>query len=577
MKQFTAGALVVDDYAIPSFYLCEYGLGYDLFINLYTYSKDSETWSLDNHSLRKFNNGVYTYKLSRIFKRMQNTNKLDVDRYTEFITKMNKMYEIKYNSRNIISNNFDGYDTFDVSKIIGSLSNINMPYEKAIDIAFKVVTQITSNDFKANGDYLSCTELRHIIYQKIISQKSTKNDKEFSISCWASRYARKYNRNSEIIIQMQNNRTEKMNYAYVQNTLLKHIFDEVTGNEIFYLKTSKKELQRMSERILDFLRNMGIFEVREEVLDSLIIEYITQKPHPWLVHNNSKQLLVYHTHQAEEHINKLKRNEVSIISQTEAAYHISAAFLVQYDKVIGCTETSPISIIKNTVNRMCNEENMILNRLPMQKYQIIQLKKDLKKQSIDFKKFIAKINVVYDFIIDKQEVTNEKTKIALIDLWDMLRKLEQKNSYDNQRNKENSIERIRYVFEEGTGFIVKAPLQALKSCFWIEPNWEEYEIKQQHLGEQALVCVIDIISDVDDVHKYLFSDGRELNSRTTELIFAYNSYKSFSKEDRNAIREKFRGKAIKCIFVQEENYSMISENQNWREILFDVIRISRLS
>ena len=63
----------------------------------------------------------------------------------------------------------------------------------------------------------------------------------------------------------------------------------------------------MSERILDFLRNMGIFEVREEVLDSLIIEYITQKPHPWLVHNNSKQLLVYHTHQAEEHINKLKK------------------------------------------------------------------------------------------------------------------------------------------------------------------------------------------------------------------------------------------------------------------------------
>ena len=75
---------------------------------------------------------------------------------------------------------------------------------------------------------------------------------------------------------------------------------------------------------------------------------------------------------------------------------------------------------------MCNEENMILNRLPMQKYQIIQLKKDLEKQSIDFKKFIAEINVVYDFIIDKQEVTNEKTKIALIDLWDMLRKLEQK-------------------------------------------------------------------------------------------------------------------------------------------------------
>ena len=103
------------------------------------------------------------------------------------------------------------------------------------------------------------------------------------------------------------------------------------------------------------------------------------------------------------------------------------------------------------------------------------------------------------------------------------------------------------------------------------------KLKQQHLGEQALVCVINSISDVDDVHKYLFPDGCEVNSRTTELIFAYNSYKSFTKEDRNAIREKFYGKAIKCIFVQEDNYSMISENQNWREVLFDVIRISRLS
>jgi len=567
LKQFTAGAIIIDDYAIPSFYLCEYEYGGEMVSKLFTYSKDAEIWGLDSHSLRKFKDGIFSYKLSRMT--------LDLSSYKDFIKRMNKMYFDKFHSDEIVSSNLYGCEKFDISKIISSLSNVNMPYEKALDITFQVMMQITDSKFQVAGNKLSCTELKKVIYEKIISQKASVDEKEYTISCWASRYARRYNRHSEMIVQMQNGKTEKINYSYVQGSLLKYIFDDVTGNEIFYLKTSKNELQRMSERILDFLRNIGIFEIREIALLSLVKEYMTQKPHPWLV-NDKEQVVSYNKEQAEEHIKRLDNHEKALILQTEAAYHICATFLALYDKVIGCMETSPIITLKTAINGMNNYENFILNKMPMQKYQVFQLKKDLENLGVEFANFVDAVNVIYDFIICRREVTNEKTASALINLWNIIRKLEQKPTYDNKLYMEDPLKRLKYIFECGTGFIVKSPLKDLSSCFWFEPNWEEYEAKQQHLGSQILVCVIKCVDFVTSIFNYLYNYSTK-NCRTTELIFVYDNYAHFSKEDRNTIRNVFKGKSIKCIFIQEENFLDISEYNNWRNILFDIIRISKIS
>lgn len=378
-----------------------------------------------------------------------------------------------------------------------------------------------------------------------------------------------------MIIQMQNGKTEKINYSYVQGSLLKHIFDDVTGNEIFYLKTPKNELKRMSDRILDFLRNIGIFEIRETALLSLVEEYMTQKPHPWLV-SNKEQVISYNKEQAEEHIKRLDNHEKMLILQTEAAYHICAIFLALYDKVIGCTETSPIIILKTAINGMNNDENFLFNKIPMQKYQVFQLKKDLKNLDVDFSYFVNAVNVIYDYIICRQEVTNEKAASALINLWNIIRKLEQKPTYNNKLHIEQPLERMKYIFESGTGFIVKSPLKDLRSCFWFEPNWEEYEAKQQHLGSQILVCVIKSIDCINSIFDYLCKHDSQ-TCRTTEAIFVYDNYAHFSKDGRNIIRNVFKGKSIKCIFIQEDNFSDISEHNNWRNILFDIIRISKIS
>ncbi len=568
LKQFTAGAIIIDDYAIPSFYLCEYEYGGELISRLFTYSKEAEIWGLDSHSLRKFKHGIFSYKLNRMT--------LDLSSYKDFIKRMNKMYLDKFHSKDIVSSNMEGKEEFDVSKIISSLSNISMPYEKALDITFQVMMQITDSNFQISGSTLSCTELKKVIYEKIISQKPSVDEKEYIISCWASRYARRYNRHSEMIIQMQNGKTEKINYSYVQGSLLKYIFDDVTGNEIFYLKTSRNELQRMSERILEFLRNIGIFEIRETALFSLVKEYMTQKPHPWLV-NNKEQVVSYNKEQAEEHIKRLADHEKVLILQTEAAYHICAIFLAMYDKVIGCTETSPIIALKIAINGMNNNENFILNKMPMQKYQVFQLKKDLENLDINFSRFTEAVNVVYDYIIRRQEVTNEKTASALINLWNIIRKLEQKATYDNKLYLEHPLKRLQYIFEGGTGFIVKSPLKGLNSCFWFEPNWEEYETKQQHLGSQILVCIIKSIDCVNSIFDYLYNNRSFKTCKNSELIFVYDNYTHFSKEDRNTIRNVFKGKSIKCIFIQEENFSDITKDNNWRNILFDIIRISKIS
>lgn len=576
IKQFTAGAVIVDGDAVPSFYLCEYEYGCEVIIKLYTYSQGTENWDLDNHNLRKFKHGVYTYELSRKLAKEQNPDIFDIEKYKELIHKLNKAYEIKYASLNVRSNNFNGYDEFDASKIISSLSAIDMPYAKAIEIACKVVEYITSDKFQVNDGELSCFELRNIIYDTIVSQEATSTDKEFTISCWASRYARRYNRNTDILIQTHHNKKEKLDYSYIHDTLLKHIFDKVTGSEIYYLKTFKSELKHMSERILDFLKNMGVFEIREEVLNGLVEEYITQKPHPWIV-KNEKALLIYHIEQAESHVNNLKDNNKFLISQTEAAYHICAAILLQYDKFIGSRETSPITILRTAINEMHGEIETGANKLPIQKHKIVQLKKDLVKQQINFIDFEKDINIINEYIVDKQIVTSEKTKDSLLRLWNILMKLEQKEVYNNDFLRENPVQRIKYIFEGGNGFIVQSSLKSLPSCFWVITNWEMHEKKQQHLRDQLLVCVIDDINDIGAVYSYLYEENRREKEKLTEVVFALKNYNSFTSKERERIRERFRGNFIKCIFIQEENYMDISEERNWREILFDVICISRMS
>ena len=622
VKQFTAGAIVVDNYAIPSFYICEYSeVKTQVDMLLYTFSLEIEKWALDNQLLRKFCNGKYVYNLSRhknlIIKNKEKSvlkiNKNDESNVLESsnppeITKsdsiqiefdasqlldinslqfsdvgISQFFEVKYISRylnkfgsdKIYSNRYSGYEKFDSWKIIESLVDIGINYSKALEMTYLVIKKITSDEFQSKQGILSCEELKNVVYDILTHYPISKEENEYEVSCWASRYARKYNRDKEILVINKFKEKSKLNYDYIRNTLLRCVIDSVTNNKIFYEKIIHNELTRMSESVLDFLKKMGIFEVREEALFELIKEYITQSPHPWLVNNNRSMLTKYHKEHGIIHIRNLKGgyNKQTIITQMEAAYHICAAFLVQYDDYIGCTEISPIIILASALNNVTNkgQNNTIL---PMQKFQIIQLKKDLKYRGIKFEIFKRDINILKRNIVVAQKISLRETKDTLIELWDILEKLEKpvvKTSIS-----EKNIERVRDIFDGASGFIVKSNLRDLTNCFWVEPNWEEYEILQQHLGKQILVCVLENIdNDVEKIYQYLYVQNKR--DISTEIVFVLNDYSTFDSETRKKIRNVFKRKYLRCIFVQEDNFAQISKERGWREIFYKILEISKIS
>lgn len=265
----------------------------------------------------------------------------------------------------------------------------------------------------------------------------------------------------------------------------------------------------MAENVLDFLKNMGIFEIREEALLELVKEYITQKPHPWLINGNREEIIAYHKEQGVRHINDLRdgKNQTKI-TQMEAAYHTCAALLAQYDDYIGCTEISPINILAKTINNISNKIQDGKFIFPMQKYQIIQMKKDLESHEINFVDLKRVINVLYKNIVNSQKISRQDTKEALIELWGMLLKLEKTSKETQQVG--NSLDGVRNIFTSAKGFVVKANLRELKNCFWVEPNWEKYEIRQQRLGKQMLVCVLEDIDDAKKIKEYLYGQGKKI-------------------------------------------------------------------
>lgn len=632
IEQFTAGAIVVDKDIVPSFYICEYSdLKIQIKMSVYSFSNRTETWEKDNRLLRKFKNGEYTYELSRHKELIigntlgfvedndkkssgRNTKKTqeDVLDYSSVEKKTNKknserslneeneksfydklmqfsdenikrLFEVeyiskfldKYGSDRIYSNKHAGYEKFSPWRIINSLVEIGISFPKASEMTYVVINKITSSDFQNKKDILSSKELRDIVYDTIINNKVSNTQSEYEISCWASRYARKYSMTKEMMV-VDNKYKEryKLNYDYIKNILLKKVMNDITNNKIFYEKLFHKELTRMAEDVLKFIKSMEIFEIREDVLLDLVKEYITQIPHPWVVNGNRKQLIEYHKEQAKKHIDDLRnQRKVSLITQMEAAYHICASFLVQYDDYIGCTEVSPITILQKSINNVSNKSQGDKLVLPMQKYQIIQLKKDLVSHDTKSSRFQHNINILFKNIVNAQKISLNETKDALIELWEMLIKLEE--PIREKRKLLTPLEKIREIFVNAKGFVVKSNLRELNNCFWVEPNWEEYEIFQQHLGKQILVCVLDEICDVEKIYKYLYIQRQREN--ITEIVFAFNDFSCFSADDRKKIREFFKGKYLRCIFVQKENFIQVSEKQNWRTVFFKVLEISKIS
>lgn len=589
LKQFTAGAIVLDDYAIPSFYICEYDeINADIIMDLITYSKQKEKWILDNQHIRKFENGRYIYGLKRKKNKMkehvllesssqkkQDDDNIDICKTT--VDKLNNKYKKRFRSDKVFSNKFAGYEKFDAWKIVSSLVETGVSYNKAFDLTKQIIDEITDENFVYNdlhNNVISCLDIRQTVYKTIVNYQGTEGETEFEISCWASRYARRYGKDNEILILRKQNEPEKLTYSYVRNILLKEVIDTVTGDDIFYEKLIRNELTRMTEGIFVLIDKMGIREIRHDVLKEITKEFMTQKPHPWLICGNREEIIAYNKKQCEQHIKDLEEKP-TIISQMEAAYHLCSVFLARYDNYLGCTEISPITILNMAINRLGDKFS---NGGPMQKHQVLQLKKDLEDCKIQFTSFAKCIGLLSKYIVESHDISEDVCKNVLLDLWGMMRKLEQRPKFDLVNTDDTAIRNIRRLFHSATGFIVKANLRELCFCFWVEPNWEECNAVKYHLGKQMLVCLLksgNIEERLDKILNYLYNQKHRESS--SEIVFAYENFAAFSSEERKFIRDKFKAKYCRCIFIQQDNFNLIKSDNNWREIFLDVIKISRIS
>ncbi len=270
--------------------------------------------------------------------------------------------------------------------------------------------------------------------------------------------------------------------------------------------------------------------------------------------------------------------------QTEVAYHLFAAILARYDDYIGCTMVSPITILRNSVSRMGNKNDY---NLPMRRYKLVQLKKDLEKSGIQLKDFIADIECVYKNCVERKYVTSEETAHSLLNIQNYLRKLGPIIS-EQWVNNGNVFDSVVTLFKNGDGLEVRNPLQTfMGKAFFVSAYWDGYQKQQYNLGKDIFICMIECNPNADTNKEYAesitlkniteyISQGKREHIR--EICLFKDSFDPFTSEERKIIRANFSKNLPnkRCVFLQERDVQFVPQN-GWRQEFFTVITKSRFS
>lgn len=571
--QFTSGAIMTDKYSVPSFYICDEDKG-TLTMTLFSYSDKTDSWEVDNHSLRKFkNDGKRAFYLQR---RSEKTvpNRIDLNNLTceALIQQLNNKYEEHYKIKRFFSDKSGEYEDFNAWKIVSSLSNIGIPYPIALRLTVNVVNQITSDDYLPN-DLISSSRIKMIVYDSILLYHDNNPEiNELDLGIWANKYSKQYNKNDGFKM-IQNGNSEPISYSLLKNSIIKEVIVGITGNEVFFNKITTSELEKMSFEIMRFIKSLCIFKIRKEVLLNIITEYVTEPPHQWFVNNNREEIYNSHKKDVDRCTNELSRKSTANpLIQIDIAYHLFSAYLSIYDDYIGCTEISPIIILKNSIYQIGAKRN---KSIPMRKCMLIQLREDLKNNNVQFEHFRSQVFTVYRNIVERKDVTNNDTVKALLELRRILSIVENKSG-EKWVNTGNAFNDVYSIFKNALGFIVRSPIQVFNhKAFVVAPYWDEYQASRYNLGDDMLVCVFEDNSTIEDICNYLKTRGKNV---IQELVLFKLDVSSFLPEERRHIREELKKHLInvRCVFIQEANFTNINK-EGWRKVFFRVVEASKKS
>ena len=570
IRQYTCGAALIDNYAIPSFYICNFeNDSWQVEICMYTYSKDNSEWEIDNYHMRAFENGENIYYVPRKYKKIKVEKEVNQN-YT-----VEQLLELQYNQmqilnervfkiygRKIKSSKIDVEEDFNVQKIFKSLIKIGLPIKKAFYVLEKVVSQITMVSYYDNNERnISTNDIKKCVYQQICNIPTDDEASGYDINEWSGKYARRYGHdNHRMCIHMPDGTIKQLSYDFILNTLLKDLIIEATGNIEYYENTYRNELKYMAEEIVYFLQNCDLYDARYDVLLTFIREIATQPPHPWLLTDETKDYIIdYNERTLKKHLKKIQEGKQEEITILETIYHATAIILGNYSMVIGFSESSPINILVQAINKMDKNK-----KIPVKKSELLQLKSDLKKCNVDWGNFKIMINQIYDDMVLHRNFQGDSMARNALELGQIAQKLvwlyrgAEENSLD-------VIENVASLFTIKEGFLVKRPLQDLEFCFWITPNWSDEEIQEYGLKKQILIVVVD--KNFDTRKEKLFQYLSIKTENCSDVIFVKYDQKSFDKKEKDILKKSFINQNIRCIFLGGKRLQRAREDGLKEEIL----------
>lgn len=327
-------------------------------------------------------------------------------------------------------------------KVFLSLMKIGIPLENAYKIVICVYNNIVINE--KNGLYdnriLSTHEIRKIVAYEILHCDldgiSLKTLEE-----WGDKYVRRYGHNSKRtkIYYKDSLHEEDLSYNFIKNTLLKDITNEVGIKKYTYSGEIKKsQLKSMSEDIIDFIGNCNLYRIRYDILKSLVYEMALQPPHPWLVTDESAEIIrKYDIDTAKKHYLKIKENidnkdySSRYYTICEILHHTASSILAGYKEILGCKDLDAFTNLYKIVSKMYNDEKDLILE-----YNIVELPSDLKYIGINFCDFYSLLNKIHLNIVSRNREINV-TKIFLqniLDLYDIAVALYEKTNKQKMKD-----------------------------------------------------------------------------------------------------------------------------------------------
>lgn len=596
IKQFTCGAALVDDYAIPSFYVYDYDESFEkITVSLFTFFTKVGHWKLDASNIRAFNDGKYSFYVSRKGEFVFNDYKDNIsiqqflDKEQEIIASLNKKFEKCYGNEFYSSKStkinpdtgtiFDDSkpEKFNTVKAIYSIVKMNVPYTCALEIVNRAINKICSNEYKiASGDFILSNDFRKVIYDTICEYTVEPNKDESidEINTAASRYARRYGHNTHMYI-IKNGKKIALSYAFVLE-LLDTIIFEIT--DIKNYKLNSAERSSMTEFIISFFQNLDLHEIDYYSVKDFVEIIITSPPHPWLIPiMKENSIREYHRNKIDEHSSHLYKR-ITSLTISETIYHSAALLVSYYSRIIGNTEKFPLITITTALNsiqkQQFNNDAEVISGI-----NLIQFAKDLR--ALGFQDYIKLIQIVEnmkkllnksinDFISDDlndiEKFIDFVKKISIYVEKNRSRKVTSKFIL----NAKNKVSALSSFFSSILGVFVKGEIKTLKGAFWLTPHLDK-NFPLDKGKDQILVVILSNTSDKNyyKILNYLKSPIQ--NSKRKSLILFNSNLESFSEEEKIKVKTDL-GTDHNIYYFDKSTINRINNSINRRQEFEKVLK-----